>query len=158
MSDPIKLSLPARPDLNWLKNRASERLGDLRAVKPAAKLADAQLAVARQYGFPSWRALKARVDAIRAAAAKGDGPAAADGARRVIEGVPALSWGTSGETTFCGALSAALAVTDRATDYATLMGDTGLALRLRWYRADDPAEPRGWCNSSAVGEFSPWTN
>ena len=35
---------------------AAERL---RATNPAAKLSEAQLAIARQYGFSSWRALKA---------------------------------------------------------------------------------------------------
>jgi Ankyrin repeats (many copies) len=61
------LELPARPDLHWLKNRAKERLAEMRAANPEAKLAEAQVEVARAYGFPSWRALKARVDAIRAA-------------------------------------------------------------------------------------------
>ena len=59
-------SLPSRPDLHWLKNRAKERLAELRASNPAAKLADAQKDVARAYGFPAWRALKAHVDAARA--------------------------------------------------------------------------------------------
>jgi uncharacterized glyoxalase superfamily protein PhnB len=36
----------------------------LRASDPAAKLHQAQLAVAQDYGFPSWRALKAQVDAL----------------------------------------------------------------------------------------------
>lgn len=34
----------------------------LRAAEPRAKLADAQLAVAREYGFPSWRKLKAHIE------------------------------------------------------------------------------------------------
>jgi ankyrin repeat protein len=56
-------SLPPRPHLNWLKNRAKERLAALRAADPKAKRADALRAVAGEYGFPSWRALKAAVDA-----------------------------------------------------------------------------------------------
>ena len=36
----------------------------LRDGNASAKLADAQLAVAREYGFPSWRALKAHVDRL----------------------------------------------------------------------------------------------
>src|SRR5262249_17655290 len=36
----------------------------LRARDASAKLHQAQLAVANDYGFPSWRALKARVDAL----------------------------------------------------------------------------------------------
>ena len=62
----MSASLPSRPDLNWLKNRAKDRLVELCAIDPAAKLADAQKDVARHYGFPSWRALKAHVDAARA--------------------------------------------------------------------------------------------
>jgi ankyrin repeat protein len=60
--------LPARPDLNWLKNRARERLVELRAKDGSAKLAEAQRAVAREYGFGSWRQMKAFVD-VRAAVA-----------------------------------------------------------------------------------------
>jgi ankyrin repeat protein len=64
-------SLPPRPHLDWLKNRASERLVALREVDPATPLADALLAVARDYGYPSWRKLKAAVEARRATAAPG---------------------------------------------------------------------------------------
>jgi ankyrin repeat protein len=56
-------SLPARPSLEWLRKTAKERLTTLRSTRPAAKLAEAQLHVAREYGFSSWRALKAHVDA-----------------------------------------------------------------------------------------------
>jgi ankyrin repeat protein len=72
MSTP--LSLPSRPDLHWLKNRAKERLEELRRRDPSVRLADAQREVARAYGFPSWRALKARVDAMRAAAGPAEAP------------------------------------------------------------------------------------
>jgi len=54
--------LPERPSLEFLKKLAKERLQELRRVDPRAKLADAQLAVARDHGFPSWRALKAEVE------------------------------------------------------------------------------------------------
>src|SRR6187399_990309 len=65
---PVSDALPSRPDLNWLRNRAKDRLAELRASDPQAKLAEAQKDVARKYGFPSWRALKAHVDAARAPA------------------------------------------------------------------------------------------
>ena len=58
--------LPERASLDYLKKLAKERLRDMRATDPAAKLASAQLAVAREHGFPSWRALKAEVDRRRA--------------------------------------------------------------------------------------------
>jgi ankyrin repeat protein len=60
-------SLPPRPNLEWLRKTAKDRLMRLRADEPSAKLADAQRAVAREYGFSSWRALKARVLAPGAA-------------------------------------------------------------------------------------------
>ena len=56
-------TLPAHPHIDWLKKTAKQQLDDMRAGDPAAKLHQAQLAVARDYGFPSWRALKAHVDA-----------------------------------------------------------------------------------------------
>ena len=71
-------TLPHRPDLAWLKKSAKERLAELRASDPGAKLHQAQRAIAGDHGFPSWRALKARVDArsldsqIIAAAVQGD--------------------------------------------------------------------------------------
>ncbi|HSL71289.1 MAG TPA: ankyrin repeat domain-containing protein [Longimicrobiales bacterium] len=54
--------LPDRASLEYLKKLAKERLRELRQTKPDARLTDAQLALAREYGFPSWRALKAEVD------------------------------------------------------------------------------------------------
>ena len=59
------LSLPLRANLDWLKKVSKERLANLRAGDPAAKLSHAQLAVARDYGFPSWRKLKAHVEQVR---------------------------------------------------------------------------------------------
>jgi ankyrin repeat protein len=55
--------LPSHPNLEWLRKTAKQRLSELRAADPHAKLADAQRAVAREYGFPSWRKLKAHVEA-----------------------------------------------------------------------------------------------
>lgn len=54
--------LPQRPSLEYLKKLAKERLRNLRRADPNARLAAAQLAIAREYGFSSWRALKAEVD------------------------------------------------------------------------------------------------
>jgi hypothetical protein len=55
-------TLPERASLDWLKKTAKQNLEALRAADPRAKLADAQLALARAYGFPSWRALRAHVE------------------------------------------------------------------------------------------------
>jgi ankyrin repeat protein len=57
-------SLPDAPNLDWLRKQAKRRLSEIRKENPAAKLADAQLYVARQYGFSSWRALKAHIDSL----------------------------------------------------------------------------------------------
>ena len=57
-------SLPDAPSLEWLKSQAKRRLRELRQTDPAAKLADAQFDLAREYGFASWRALKAHIDAL----------------------------------------------------------------------------------------------
>lgn len=55
-------ALPPRPNLEWLRKTARQALAELRLRKPDARLADAQLELAREYGFHSWRALKAQVD------------------------------------------------------------------------------------------------
>src|SRR3954469_21988019 len=51
--------LPAAPALEWLPKHPKQRLTLLRQHEPSARLANAQLALARAYGFKSWRALKA---------------------------------------------------------------------------------------------------
>ena len=55
--------LPDRPNIRHLKDQAKELLnaGNIRA------LSDAQLRIARQYGFPSWPKLKAHVDSLEEA-------------------------------------------------------------------------------------------
>ena len=52
--------LPDHPSLRHLKLQAR----DLLKSGAAATLTDAQFAIARSYGFPSWPALKAHVDSI----------------------------------------------------------------------------------------------
>ncbi|HKR08204.1 MAG TPA: ankyrin repeat domain-containing protein [Gemmatimonadaceae bacterium] len=68
MPEPISasgtLALPDAPNLEWLRKQAKHSLAEIRKANPNAKLADAQLDVARRYGFPSWRALKAHVDSL----------------------------------------------------------------------------------------------
>lgn len=63
-----KTELPERASLEFLKRRAKERLSGMRRADPTAQLATAQLAVARDYGFSSWRALKAEIETRRAPA------------------------------------------------------------------------------------------
>ena len=76
-----------------------------------------------------------------------------EGNRTWISDVPTLAWGKSGETSFCGALSAALKPMGIDRPYADLMGDSSLAFRVRWWKADNGAS---WCSASPCGEFEPW--
>ncbi|MEM6392952.1 MAG: ankyrin repeat domain-containing protein [Planctomycetota bacterium] len=59
------MSLPPRPELSHLKNQAKRRLEALRRSDPKAKLSTAQFALARDYGFSSWRELKAHIDQLQ---------------------------------------------------------------------------------------------
>ena len=58
------LPLPETPNLEWLRKRAKHHLDELRKSNPDAQLADAQFDLAKQYGFPSWRALKSHIDSL----------------------------------------------------------------------------------------------
>src|SRR5262245_42123296 len=55
-------NLPEHPSLEYLKKLAKDRLAELRRSDPKLRLSDAHLAVARDHGFRSWRALKAEVE------------------------------------------------------------------------------------------------
>src|SRR5262245_38051441 len=57
---------PARPNIDWLTKTSKQLLAELHAGNPRARLHQAQLAIARDHGFKSWRALKAHVDNIAA--------------------------------------------------------------------------------------------
>jgi hypothetical protein len=93
-------ALPARPNVDWLRKTAKQQLHELRKTNPDARLAGAQLALARQYGFRSWRALKAEVDRRQALASSGDQAIAAllravgtgeiDTVRAMLTATPAL--------------------------------------------------------------------
>lgn len=64
MSTPISpasqpSTLPDRANLEHLRKLAKARLTELRRGRAQATLAEAQFEIAREHGFPSWRALKA---------------------------------------------------------------------------------------------------
>ena len=61
------VTLPERASLEYLKKLAKDRLQELRRSDPNATLAHTLLSVARDHGFPSWRALKAEVERRQAA-------------------------------------------------------------------------------------------
>ncbi len=78
-SSPSARSLPPRPDLDKLRKEARRllaaigagdasalaRLDALKLPRDGAALHDAQLILAREYGFPSWRAMKEHVETQR---------------------------------------------------------------------------------------------
>ena len=89
--------LSARPDLDQLRRQARElyraalggaahALRRLRQVSGTVALSAAQLAIARDYGFPSWPQLKAEVEHRRAQAASLAGEAAGAGADQAVSG------------------------------------------------------------------------
>jgi hypothetical protein len=57
-------NLPPHPNLEHLKKQAKDLLPDLKQRNPNAKLADAQYALAREYGFASWPKLGAYVESL----------------------------------------------------------------------------------------------
>jgi hypothetical protein len=65
--------LPDRPDLDQLKRQAKELLLTWKAAPDSAtpRLRDAQRAIAQQYGFESWDALRAHVENVKGQAAVG---------------------------------------------------------------------------------------
>ena len=76
----MSLALPAKPNLEFLRKQAKELLAQLQQGDPAAaerfralalpdtpanaRLADAQHAIAREYGFASWPRLKTHVESL----------------------------------------------------------------------------------------------
>jgi len=79
--------LPDRPNLDHLKKQAKALLRKLRERDPSTTLADAQHALAREYGFASWPKLKTHLEALPQGAGGTSGhdggvPAAAEEAPR----------------------------------------------------------------------------
>lgn len=61
--------LPPRPNLSHLKKQAKDVLRVFRHRNPRWRLVDAQHALARGYGFPSWPDLKLHVESAKAPSA-----------------------------------------------------------------------------------------
>jgi hypothetical protein len=100
--------LPDRPDLDQLRRQARELLraathdepgavARLRAVSDRVTLSAAQLAVAREYGYRSWPALKAEVERRRLAQLAGKSPSPGGGEQGPA-GVPGERWSFGGAT------------------------------------------------------------
>jgi len=61
MTDGGKRLLPPIPNAHHLRKQAKARLAAMRARWPSARLADAQHALAHEYGFAGWAALQQEV-------------------------------------------------------------------------------------------------
>jgi hypothetical protein len=138
--------LPPNPSAEYLRKLAKDRLREMRQTAPAARLFEAQLAVAREHGFGNWRELIAQLNAGQRGKVK------RSNGRVEIEGVAPLAWCGS-DCTYLAALANVLKVIGPAHDYVRLFGDSGLAFRVRWWTND--AATAG-CPSSPVGEMMPW--
>jgi ankyrin repeat protein len=65
MPVPPRRRLPERPSLEQLRKQAKEHLDTLRAADPSMKLADAQHALAQEYGFDSWPTLVHHIESLQ---------------------------------------------------------------------------------------------
>jgi len=83
-------NLPEFPNLDHLKKQAKVLLRELKQPDPGVKLAQAQHAIAREYGFASWARLKAHVEAL---------PSPVTPALAVDAGASHSSGGSGGGTT-----------------------------------------------------------
>ena len=81
-------NLPEIPNLEHLRKQSKALLRELQKREPQAKLAQAQLSIARQYGFASWNKLKSRIESLPAAASgnRGGGETTVDTATGGLPG------------------------------------------------------------------------
>jgi hypothetical protein len=150
-------SLPALPSLRFLREQAKDllkahgrgaadacatlrRLNRFAAADDATILAaevalhEAQFALAMDYGFASWPALKAHVErCARAGAAAGD--AGDPAGRRVLTGVPRVGYHRR-LSPFPGCVEAVLEYLGHPVPYDDLMALSGAAFRRFWNRDD----------------------
>lgn len=123
--DPAPRLLPERPDLRHLKDEAKRRL----AAGGFASLAQAQFAVAREHGFPSWPRLKQfvetrRLDLAGRAAALAKSACSGDlrVARALLDAEPALGRYDLWTACACGEVDAVAALLSRDPAAATRKG------------------------------------
>jgi ankyrin repeat protein len=97
-------AFPNRPSLEYLRKLAKQQVAALRRQGKTASLAETHLALARKYGFPSWRKLKAHVEEAEQQAAS-EGAAALGAALSDFD--HAMQAITSRETSALGQLLSA---------------------------------------------------
>lgn len=152
--------LPDRPDLDQLRRQARELLraatnGEARAVarlgavSERVTLSAAQLAVAREHGFPSWPALKAEVERRQRLSGSAVNPHLQGGKERGSLGAPEERWSFGGAAaieTAAGVLfpEALVVGSDHTALYASLTpSDNGQPGAGRPRRLSAPAVPFG---------------
>lgn len=144
-------NLPPRPDVGHLKRQAksllkSQQQGDAAAcpvlrrlnrfshasdaqiLASDVKLNEVQFALALDYGFSSWNALKQHVE--QSTIIGNDIVIHRHNGEVWIDGVPKLSWDNPGQCTFIGALLRALNRMGEPVGYDDLMGLSGAAFRF----------------------------
>ncbi|MCE5323771.1 hypothetical protein LLG46_10720 [bacterium] len=150
-------NLPPRPDLGHLKRQAKSLLKshqhgdgaacpilrqlyrfanstDTQILASDVKLNEVQFALALDYGFSSWNAMKHHVEQ---SAIMDNGIVIHRHNGEVwIDGVPKLSWGNPGQCTFIGALLRALNRIGEPVGYDDLMGLSGAAFRFCFAHPD----------------------
>ena len=129
--------LPEKPNLEYLKKQSKELLGGM----PRGKLADAQHALAKEYGFPTWAKLKTHVEELELKPAQKLKAAvcASDAARaecvldrhpelktHIDDPLPDYGFGTH-------ALFAAMQRSDRATIDVLLGAGAHINKRTEWW-------------------------
>jgi hypothetical protein len=133
----VSRQLPEKPNLEHLKKQAKELLRSMRQ----GKLADAQHALANEYGFPSWTKLKSHVEALTLAPAERLKVAvcASDAQRagEVLERYPELRGHIDDPLPDYGhgqhALFAAVQRSDRATVDVLLGAGADIRKRTEWW-------------------------
>jgi ATP-dependent Clp protease ATP-binding subunit ClpC len=60
----VSRNLPEFPNLDHLRKQAKALLRELQHQNPKARLAEAQLSIARKYGYPSWTKLKTHIESL----------------------------------------------------------------------------------------------
>jgi ankyrin repeat protein len=129
--------LPQKPNLEYLKKQAKE----LQRRTPQGKLADAQLVLANEYGFPKWADLKAHVQALTLSPAEALKAAVCDSdaarVREVFKQYPDLRARIDDPLPGDGfgqqALFAAVQRSDRATIDVLLHAGANIQKRTEWW-------------------------
>jgi len=149
--------LPPRPSLDHLRRQAKNllkahqqgeagacsilrqlhrfsHLSDAQILASDVKLNEVQFALALDYGFSSWNALRQHVDQL--AIAGGEVTVHRQDGEVWIDGVPKLNWSDPGDCTFIGALLRALNRMGDPINYTDLMGLSGAAFRFCFAHPD----------------------